>query len=361
MKHLYAVILCGGRGERFWPKSRRPAPKQFISLFGNRSLTQATSDRVLGLCPLERQLFVAGTEFGPTLKRQLKLGKRNLVFEPYGRNTAPAIGLAAAYLNKRDPDATMVVLPADHLIENRKELVRDVRLAAQLAQQGLLVTFGIPPDRPDTGYGYIGLGKEIVRYTAGVPLAAYKVLGFREKPSADKAREYVAAGNFVWNSGMFVWRVDEILEAMRLYMPKFSAALETFAKTIGTKREAAALKRLYAGIESISIDYAVMEKAPNIAAVRATFDWDDVGSWHALARHLKADAAGNVANGIFVGKDVRNCIIDSDSGVVAALGVEDLVIVRSGNAVLVARRDALGSIKELLAELAGNPKTKGHL
>lgn len=255
----------------------------------------------------------------------------------------------------------MAVLPADHMIENRRELVRDLKLAARLARQGLLVTFGITPDRPDTGYGYIGLGREIVRHTTGVPLAAYEVQGFREKPNADKAREYVAAGNFVWNSGMFVWRVDAILEAIRIYMPEFSAALEVFAKTIGTKREAAALKRLYAGTESISIDYAVMEKAPNIAAVRATFDWDDVGSWHALARHLKADTAGNVANGVFAGRDVRDCIIDSDSGVVAALGVEGLVIVRSGDAVLVARRDALGGIKELLAELARDPRTRGHL
>jgi mannose-1-phosphate guanylyltransferase len=356
---LRAVILCGGRGERFWPKSRRSFPKQFISLFGNRSLVQATSDRIRPLCPLSRQVFVAPAEFRQVLREQVP--GAGAVFEPVGRNTAPAIGLAAAYLHKRDPKTTMVVLPADHLIENRKEFVRNVKLAAQLAQQGLLVTFGIPPDRPDTGYGYIGLGKEIVRHTAGVPLAAYKVLGFREKPSAHKAREYVAAGNFAWNSGMFVWRVDAILDAMRQHMPEFSAALQTFAKAIGTKREAVALKRLYARTQSISIDYAVMEKAANVAAVRATFDWDDVGSWLAVGRHGSPDQAGNAANGLLVAKDTRDCIVDTDTGLVACLGVEGLVIVRAGDAVLVAKRDELGNIKQLLADIAAHRKAKASL
>jgi mannose-1-phosphate guanylyltransferase len=357
----YAVILCGGRGERFWPKSRRANPKQFIRLFGDRSLTQATSDRIAGLCPPERQLFIAGEDFRRTMQSQMKGTRAQFVYEPVGRNTAPAVGLAAVYVARRDAEGIMVVLPADHLIEDRREFLRDVGLAVQLARRGLLVTFGIPPDRPDTGYGYVQMGEEIVRYTGGKPLAAYKVQAFREKPDAATARKYVRAGNYAWNSGMFVWRADVILEAFREFVPGFHAELEKFAKTIGTRQEQAALGRLYAGTESISIDYAVMEKARNVAAVRATFDWDDVGSWLALARHLEHDAARNVANGLFVARNSRGCIVDTDEGIVAALGVENLVIVRSGDAVLVARRDDLDGIKGLLAEIGRDPRAKKSL
>jgi mannose-1-phosphate guanylyltransferase len=306
-------------------------------------------------------LFVAPAEFKATLQRQLRLGRRNLAFEPMGRNTAPAIGLAAAYLHRRDPEATMAVLPADHLIVNRREFIRNLKLAAQLAARGLLVTFGIPPARPDTGYGYIKLGEEILRYTGGVPLAAHNVSGFREKPDAKTARQYLAAGNYVWNSGMFVWRADAILEAFRQFLPEFHARLGVFEKAIGTKREAAALRRLYADTPAVSIDYAVMEKAANIAAVRATFDWDDVGSWLALSRHLEPDEAGNAANGRLVARNSRDCIVDSDAGLVALLGVDKLVVVRSGDAVLVAHRDALDGIKELLADIGKDSEAKKGL
>ena len=355
--NLYAVILCGGRGERFWPKSRRALPKQFIALFGQQSLTQETSARVLPLCPPKRQLFVAPAEFEPVLRRQL--GKAaNLVFEPMGRNTAPAIGLAAEYLKHEDPDATMLVLPADHLIEDRVAFLKAVRLGARLAQDGLLVTFGIRPERPDTGYGYIELGSRI---TGKGRLTAHRVLGFKEKPSPARARAYLAAGNYVWNSGMFIWRVDAILDAFRRFMPEFYDELEKFGKAIGTRREKPALARLYRNAQSISIDYAVMEKADNVACVRGTFDWDDVGSWLALVRHAKPDPAGNVAHGLLVARDSTNCVVDSDAGIVAALGVKDLVIVRAGDAVLVADRKHLGRMKQLLAEIAGHAVGERHL
>ncbi|MCX6843845.1 MAG: mannose-1-phosphate guanylyltransferase [candidate division WOR-3 bacterium] len=357
MMSLYAVILCGGRGERFWPKSRRTLPKQFIALFGRNSLTQETSARIRPLCPPERQLFVAPAEFEVVLRRQL--GPRAcLAFEPVGRNTAPAIGLAAVYLQRQDPDSTMVVLPADHLIEDRPGFLKAVRMGAQLAQQGLLVTFGIRPDRPDTGYGYIQLGRK----TAGkARLTAHRVQAFKEKPSPARARAYLAAGNYVWNSGMFIWRVDAILAAFREFMPEFHAKLEEFATAIGTRREKQALAHLYRGAPSISIDYAVMEKADNVACVRGAFDWDDVGSWLALVRHIKPDSAGNVASGLFVSKDSTNCVADSDSGIVAALGVKNLVIVRAGDAVLVADRKRLGQMKQLLAEIAGHAVGGRHL
>jgi mannose-1-phosphate guanylyltransferase len=355
---LYAVILCGGRGERFWPKSRRRLPKQFIKMVGDRSLTQETSARIGPLCPLKRQLFVAPREFGPLLRRQLRLRDDNLALEPCGRNTAPAIGLAAAYLSRRDPDATMVVLPADHLIERRAAFIQAVRLAEKLAGRGLLVTFGITPDRPDTGYGYIQSGDRICRTGR---MSAHRVLGFREKPDAATARKHLAAGNYVWNSGMFVWRASAILDAFGRYLPDFRVALDDFSAAIGTRRERHALDDLYRRAPSISIDYAVMERAENIAAVIGRFDWDDVGSWLALERHIKPDRGGNITRGQCIAKDASGCIVDTDTGAVALLGVADLVVVRSGDAVLVADRQALGGIRELLAKVAQKKETQGLL
>lgn len=355
---LYAAILCGGKGERFWPKSRRALPKQFISIVGDQSMTQETSRRIKPLCPPGRQFFIAPGQFGAILRKQLPQSRRNFVFEPVGRNTAPAIALAAAYLVRRDKDATMVVLPADHLIENQVEFIRNVRMAADLAQQGLFVTFGIPPDRADTGYGYIELGATLASQGN---LAAYRVSAFREKPDIVTARRYVAAGNYAWNSGMFVWRADAFLRAVKQHMPEFASALERFGRTIGTRREAAALKRLYAAAPSVSVDYAIMEKATNIAAVKATFDWDDVGSWLALSRHIAPDADGNAVQGRCVTRASAGCIVDADEGTVALLGVRDLVVVRSGAVVLVAHRDALDGIKELVARVGDSKATKDLL
>ncbi len=346
---LYAVILCGGKGERFWPRSRMSNPKQFIPMVGRNSLTQETSSRIKPLCPVSRQLFVTPIRFAPLVRRQLKVKPANLILEPVGRNTAPAIALAAAYLHQRDPDATMVVLPADHLIENRSEFLKCVSLAAELAQQGLLLTFGVPPDRPDTGYGYIRLGNPIA---SRGNVAAHRVLGFREKPDTPTAQQYLRQGDYVWNSGMFVWRADNFLRAVERHLPEFHSDLERFSKTIGRRTEPAARKRLYARAPAISVDYAIMEKAENIAVIRATFDWDDVGSWLALARHTKPDDEGNVVRGCAVLKGSSDCIVDSDAGLVALLGVKDLVVVRSGDALLVAHRDALDSMRDLLRRIA---------
>jgi mannose-1-phosphate guanylyltransferase len=355
--NLNAVILCGGRGERFWPKSRRALPKQFITLFGRQSLTQETSARVLPLCPAKRQFFVAPAEFEPVLRRQLG-PSAHLVFEPMGRNTAPAIGLAAEYLKHEDPNATMLVLPADHLIEDRSAFLKAVQMGGRLAQKGSLVTFGIRPERPDTGYGYVQLGSRIAGKGR---LTAHRVQAFKEKPGPAKARAYLAAGNYVWNSGMFIWRVDAILAAFEEFMPEFHAELEQFGRAVGTRHEKEALVRLYRGTSSISVDYAVMEKADNVACVRGTFDWDDVGSWLALARHTKPDHSGNVTNGLLVARESSRCVVDSDSGIVAVLGVKDLIIVRAGDAVLVADRKSLTDIKQLLADMAALPQGKRFL
>ena len=214
----YAVILAGGRGERFWPMSRGNFPKQFLSLFGPESLVQMTSRRVAGVCHLSDQRFVIDRALGTALAKQLKLTKRNFVYEPFGRNTAPAIALAAAYIAREDPDSVMAVLPADHLIEDLHAFQSALRFAAEVAGMGYLVTFGIKPERPDTGYGYIEVGALLTKSGAG---KAFGVRRFREKPDVKLARRFLKQGNFWWNSGMFVWRTDVFLKAVERCMPEF--------------------------------------------------------------------------------------------------------------------------------------------
>lgn len=355
---LYAVILCGGRGERFWPRSRRSRPKQFLNLFGRFSLTRQTSERMRGLCPRSRHVFVAPPEFRSLVEEQVRPRPENLLLEPAGRNTAPAIALAALHLFLRDPDAVMAVLPADHLVTDQRAYEASFRLALRQAEQGQLVTFGIPPTRPDTGYGYIKLGQ---RVAGRGRLTAHRVEAFREKPDRPTAERYAASDRYLWNSGMFVWRADAILDAFRRFLPDFHRRLLAYGRRVGTDREAAAARALYRQAPAISIDYAVMEKADNIRVVRAGFGWDDVGSWLALARHRRPDARGNLLQGPVAALDAQDCIADCDTGLVALLGVKELVVVRSGDAVLVAHRDALGGIRELLRGLERRPGERRHL
>lgn len=355
---LYAVLLCGGKGERFWPKSRTNLPKQFVALFGKKSLVKMTSERIRALCPFPRQLFVAHQRFAGLLIKELKVKPKNLLLELARKDTAPAIGLAAAVLSRRDPQGIMVVLPADHLISPRREFLRAVRVAVRGAENGNLVTFGVVPTRPETEYGYIHLGEEIL---CKGKISVHRVLAFKEKPNPNTAKAYFLSGKYLWNSGMFVWRVDVILEAFRRFMPDFYQPLISLSKGIGTPRERAAINRLYREAPTISIDYAVMEKADNVCVVKAPFIWDDVGSWLALKRHLPRDQSGNVIKGLWFGKETKDCILDSDEGVIATLGTTGLVIVRSGDAVLVAEKKMLYRLKALLAEMAEDRKGKKFL
>ncbi|MEO0069299.1 MAG: mannose-1-phosphate guanylyltransferase [candidate division WOR-3 bacterium] len=347
--NLYAVLLCGGKGERFWPKSRSNLPKQFVTLFGGKSLLEMTSERIKELCPVSRQLFVAHQRFAKLLIRELKAKQKNLILEPARKDTAPAIGLSAVILSRRDPEAIMVVLPADHIITPKRKFLSAVKVAAVLAQKGYLVTFGVVPTRADTGYGYIQYGEEVYRQGK---ICGYRVLEFKEKPDLKTAEQYLKSGNYLWNSGMFVWRVDMILEAFHRYMPQFYQSLLSFSQTLGSQREKMAIKRLYQKAPAISIDYGVMEKAENVCVVRAPFIWDDVGGWLALARHFPQDQNGNVVKGLWFGKNTKDCICYADQGVLATLGITGLVIVRSGDAVMVAEKNALSQLKDLLTEIA---------
>lgn len=355
---LYAIILAGGIGERFWPVSRRTFPKQFVPLFGKDSLIEQTRKRISRLCPLNRQRYIIPYEMANLLKMQTGVKHQNIIYEPFGKNTAPAIGLAATYLANCAPDATMIVLPADHYIKPVNTFISNIKVACKIAQQGYLVTFGIPPNRPETGYGYIHIGDVIERFGK---ITIHRALEFKEKPSLDIALAYLQAKKFLWNSGMFIFRVAAILEAFRTFLPDFYAELINFQQYIGTKKEKSILTLMYEKAPTTSIDYAVMEKAKNIAVVKANFLWDDVGSWLALERHFVAQRYANVVLGEHYSVDTKNSIIYSDSGVVATLGVENIVIVKSKDAVLVADKKRVGDLKALLRTIATSKSGKRFL
>ena len=345
---LYAIILAGGKGERFWPKSRTDFPKQFVSLFGRDSLIQQTYKRVRKIVPINNQYYVIPKGLVPILKKQIPLKTKNIIYEPIGRNTAPAIALAAIYLEKIAPDSTMFVLPADHLIENEKRFFDCVRFAYEIAQKGFLVTFGIPPNSPDTGYGYIHVGKE---YLVKNGIHSYNGLKFIEKPNLKLAREYLKAKTYFWNSGMFVWKVSSILNAIRQCLPEFYKALKDFQKYIGTKKEESILGKIYQNAPATSIDYAVLEKMKNIAVVKANFIWDDVGNWQALERHFTKDKQGNVIIGKIFSQDTKNTIIVNDKDIIATMGINNLVVVKTGDALLIISKDKTSDLKELIKQI----------
>lgn len=348
---MYIVILAGGSGTRFWPLSRTRTPKQLMSVFGGKSMLQRTVERVLPLNP-ERILVVTNRIQVAETARQLKeygTDRISIVAEPAARNTAPAIGLAAAIIERQDPTAVMAVLPADHYISDEETFRTTLLQAAEIAGAWSLVTLGIVPTGPETGYGYIEA--DAVSGSAVLP-----VRRFVEKPDRAKALEFLAAGNFYWNSGMFVWRADVILDRIRSHMPALSAGLSVLAVPENIDRLAAMeeqVAKLYAGLEGQSIDYGVMEKAEGVKVIPASFGWSDVGSWSALPELLPADANGNVLMdaGQLVALDARNCLVRSGDRLVALVGVEDLVVVDTDDALLVCPRQRAQDVKQITEEL----------
>lgn len=340
---LYAIILAGGKGERFWPKSRRSFPKQFLKLFSKKSLLELTYERIIPFISLKRQLYVVPQHLLSSLKEVMPFLKgENILIEPEAKNTAPSIALAALYISRTDPEAVMLVLPADHLIKGREKFYRCIKLAEEMAEGGYLLTFGIPPTRPDTGYGYIEVKEELKRKRG---LVAYKVKRFTEKPERRLARIYVKRGNYFWNSGMFAFKAESILSAFSSYLPKFYGRLKDY------KEGRISLEELYRKAPSISIDYGIMEKAENIVLVKANFTWDDVGSWLALERHLRKDLDNNAVFGKFYSMDSKNMVVYNEDGIVAGIGVQDLVVVKTKDVVLVCKKDRAPDIKNLLKKI----------
>lgn len=358
MSQRFIVIMAGGSGERFWPQSRRKRPKHLLPIVGRTPMLTQTIARVRALVP-GRNIFVITTKAQRSAVRQVCGGipAGNIVAEPMGRDTAAAVGLAALLVKQRDPAAAFAMLPADHVIRNAAAFRRSLRLAFRAAEAAdELVTLGIPPTAPSTGFGYIERGGEWT--IAGVKRAKR----FVEKPPLARAQAYVASGRYYWNAGMFVWRVPVIEAAFRAHAPKLAGQLNNLGAAMRRQGVAPALAKHYPALQKISIDFAVMEDARNVLVVPADIGWDDVGSWTALGGHFPADEAGNLLLGKARVESGRNNIVISTTGHLAAvLGVDGLVVVHTPDATLVCPAERAQDIKRLLLRLREDPATAIHL
>jgi mannose-1-phosphate guanylyltransferase len=350
---LHAVIMAGGSGTRFWPASTTATPKQLLTLVGERSMIAQTAARLGELVPPERRLVVTNARLVAAVRQQLPdLPAASVVGEPCKRDTAPCIGLAALLVSRvaGDADATMAVMPADHVIAPDAAFQAAIRQAEELVDQSpeLIVTFGIKPTYPAEIFGYIERGAAIA--THGAP--TFAVDSFREKPSADVAAKYVESGNYYWNSGIFVWRASTILDALAERQPKMLEHLHNIADAWGTPQQQQVFDREFAAIEPISVDYAVMEHATQVAVVEAPFEWDDLGGWQSLARRLGTDDQGNTLVGRTVCCNTTGTIVRTiDNHLVATLGVDNLIVVHTPDVTLVASRDSEEQIRQLVKEL----------
>jgi mannose-1-phosphate guanylyltransferase len=343
----YALILAGGSGQRFWPISRDAQPKQLLKLFGDKTLLELTIERLDGLIPKENILILTNKQQEASVREIIKgLPPENIVAEPEKRDTAPAIALAVGWVVARDPMATMMVLPADHLIQNKAEFQRVLTNAAIAAENsGNLVTVGIKPTWPCPSYGYVERGR---RASIGGldDLSAWEVVRFREKPNPDLAEHFISQGNFLWNAGMFIWTIPAIFSELSRHCP----VLADFVSELrGSKDFSATVARQFGKLPKLSIDYALMEKASRVLNIEATFDWDDVGNWTSVGRYLKNDGDGNQFNCAFSQQDSASNIVFSQTGQhIALIGVQDLIVVAAKDGLLVADRARAESIKKIV-------------
>ncbi|MEZ5384417.1 MAG: mannose-1-phosphate guanylyltransferase [Prosthecobacter sp.] len=343
----YVLILAGGSGQRFWPISRDTRPKQLLKLFGDKTLLELTIDRLEGFVPKENILILTNTQQEASVRAIVKdLPKENIVAEPEKRDTAPAIALAVGWVVARDPTATMVVLPADHLIQNQAEFQRVLTNASIAAENsGNLVTIGIKPTWPCPSYGYVERGR---RASVGglEDQSAWEVVRFREKPNPDLAEHFISQGNFLWNAGMFIWTIPAIFSELSRHCP----VLADFVSELrGTKDFDATVAKQFAKLPKLSIDYALMEKATRVLNIEATFDWDDVGNWTSVGRYLKSDDDGNQFNCAFSQQDSSSNLVFTQTGQhVALIGVQDIIVVASKDGLLVADRARAETIKKLV-------------
>ena len=346
-----ALIMAGGRGERFWPKSRKHMPKQFLSLTGDgKTMIQLTVERILPLVAMEDIYISTNQDYKPLVRQQLPdIPEQNIICEPVSRNTAPCIGLGAVHIAKKEQDAIMLVLPSDHLVKYNSMFISTLQDACAVAEQGEnLVTLGITPDYPETGYGYIKFNPA-VKDTAAK--RAYAVDGFVEKPSLQVAKEYLASEQYLWNSGMFIWKVSSILDNFQKFMPDVYNGLRNIQSAIGSEEEQTVLQQEFENFISESIDYGVMEKAEQTYVIPGTFGWDDVGSWLAMERINKTNEFGNVLKGNIVTVHTNNTIIEGSDKLIATVGLENIIIVDTADALLVCEKEHAGEIKKVIENL----------
>ena len=347
---IYALILAGGSGERFWPLSRRNRPKQLLRLVSERTLLEETVARLEGFVPTERILILTNIEQEKGVRDLLEgFPKQNIIAEPAKRDTAAAVALGAGWVAARDHSATMLALPADHVIADRAAFQETMKTAAAAAEEtGALVTIGIKPTWACPGFGYIEQGGP-VRLRSDGKIAVHRVVRFREKPNIDLAESFLRKGNFRWNAGMFVWSVPTVLSEFNRHAPE----LADFISQVRSPKDLdKILHERFAKLPRISFDYAIMEKTEHVLVVEASFDWDDVGSWQAVARYFKKDEHGNAANGALTALDSSDNIIFNDGETtIALLGVHNLIVVRTGDAILICHRHQAEKIKNLVGKL----------
>ena len=352
--HIYACIMAGGKGERFWPESRENRPKQLLSLLSDKSLIEMTVSRIEKFVPSENIFIITNKSYVPQIRALLPgIPGGNIIGEPARRDTAPCIALATGMIGARDPEAVMTLLPADHMIVNHHAFSRDMTLAFENAGDHL-VTIGIQPTFPSSDYGYIeAANKEKIA----------PVIRFVEKPAKEKAAEMLEKGSFYWNSGIFVWKVQTILESFRKYLPVLADfALET-AEKCSTPDFYAYLEEKFPQLPKISIDYAVMEKSSNIKVIKGSFDWSDVGNWTALREYLSPDADGNMAKGnVHLLNSKNNTVFCNDQDLlIAGIDLEDMLVVHANDAVLICPNTSASKLKELLQIIGDRENNKKYL
>lgn len=346
---LHAVIMAGGSGTRFWPQSRTEVPKQLLPLVGSETMIQATVSRCQPTVPNDRVWVVTNHQQLAGTKSQLaSLPDHSFLAEPCARNTAPCIGLAAIHLLNKDPEAVMLVMPADHVIETSEQFMKTAALAESMIEKDSekLILLGVPPTYPSTGFGYIERGDSLDD-------AGYQVASFREKPDKETAQKFIDQGSFYWNCGIFIWKASRILEWIEKFEAETFARLQTIAQTIGTDDYQNTLEEEFPKMNSISIDHAILENADNIAVLDVPFSWDDLGSWQSLHRLLGEDENGNTLEGQHIGIDINGCIVRNteESHLVATMGLENCIVVHTPDATLVASKDDENAIKKLVDKI----------
>ena len=345
---IYGLILAGGKGSRLYPLSRAGEPKQFLKLINDKSFLVNTVDRITPIINKENIYVVTNMDYKEKVKEELvDINESNIFVEPANKETATCIGLSAVKLLKQDADAVMVVLPSDHYIQGEKIYTDTLSQAIELAnRRRCIVTLGIEPSRPETGYGYIEMGE---RATGNIP--TYKIARFTEKPNLEVAKDFIFKGTYLWNSGMFIFRADVILREIEKYLPKLHRPLMEIYKNLGEENEEEVIKDQYELIDGISIDFGVMQKTRKAFVIKCDFEWDDMGSFGALSRLLKSDKNNSISKNVYI-DDCENCSIFGNKNLIIGFGIKDLVVVDAGDVILVMDKNKDQEIKHLLNKLS---------